>query len=90
MRPEFQKTIIYLAGSWNPVRSCYSYGVDRKWNKLADMSTPRSGSSSVPIPGGIWVTGGSDDGSKRLKTTEMIFINKTNQLGTIHILPNHL
>ena len=30
-------------------------GIERKWNKLADMATPRSSSSSVPIPGGIFL-----------------------------------
>ena len=45
------------------------------------MSTPRSGSSSVPIPGGIWVTGGYD-GSNPVKTTEKVFLNQTKQVGT--------
>ena len=50
------------------------------------MSTPRYGSSSVPIPGGIWVTGGKFTGrynSKlpKLKTTEKMFLNKTKQVG---------
>ena len=45
------------------------------------MSTTRSGSSSVPIPGGIWVTGGYD-GTNNLKTTEKVFLNKTKQVGT--------
>ena len=45
------------------------------------MSTPRSDSSSVPIPGGIWVTGGSD-GRNNLKTTEKVFLNKTKQFAT--------
>ena len=44
------------------------------------MSTSRSHSSSVPIPGGIWVTGGYD-GSNNLKTTEKMFLNKTKQIG---------
>ena len=70
---------MHLAGS-ERVRSCYSYGGDRKWNKLADMATPRAASSSIPIPGGIWVTGGFD-GSK-LRTTEMVFLNGTRKVGT--------
>ena len=70
---------MHLAGS-KRVRSCYSYGGDRNWNKLADMTTARSSSAAVPIPGGIWVTGGWD-GSKRLKTTENIFLNKTRSVG---------
>jgi hypothetical protein len=45
------------------------------------MSTPRDSSSSVPIPGGIWVTGGFD-GRNILKTTEKVFLNKTTQLAT--------
>ena len=78
------KTIVACGGndeSESDISSCYSYGGDKKWDKLADMTTPRAGSSSVPIPGGIWVTGGYD-GSKRLKTTEMVFLNKTKQLAT--------
>ena len=45
------------------------------------MSTPRSDSSSVPIPGGIWVTGGSD--GSILKTTEKMFLNQTKQVGPL-------
>lgn len=76
-------TIVACGGrdeSYEEIRSCYSYGGGRKWTKIPDMSTPRYSSSSVPIPGGIWVTGGYD-GSKTLKTTEMVFINKTRQTG---------
>ena len=72
---------MHLTDSVRRVRSCYSYGGDRKWTKLANLTTPRQSSSSVPIPGGIWVTGGSPDESKRLKTTEEMFLNKTKQAG---------
>ena len=87
MRPEFQKPLLFAG--LNSVRSCYSYGEDRNWNKLADMTTKRVASASVPMPGGVWVTGGYD-GSNVLKSTEMVFLNKTTKLGTIHILRNHL
>ena len=70
---------MYLIGL--AVRSCYSYGVDRKWAEMADMTTTRSASVSVPIPGGIWVSGGYNSGYKTLETTEMIFLNKTKKIG---------
>ena len=44
------------------------------------MDKPRSGSSSIQIPGGILVTGGND-GSNNLKTSEIIFINGTVKQG---------
>ena len=44
------------------------------------MSTPRVGSSSLPIPGGIWVIGGSD-GFRSPTTTELIFLNSTRKEG---------
>ena len=77
-------TIVACGGSdesKSKFSSCYSYGGDKKWDKLADMTTPRAGSSSVPIPGGVWVTGGHD-GNNTLKTTEMIFLNKTRKVGS--------
>ena len=86
-------TIVACGGedeSESEISSCYSYGGDKKWNKLADMTTPRFYSSSVPIPGGVWVTGGYDrfntvtggyDRNNTLKTSEMIFLNKTKKVG---------
>ena len=68
-------------GSKSTISSCYSYGGDKKWDKLADMTTPREFSASVRIPGGIWATGGVVDASNVLKTTEKMFLNKTKQVG---------
>jgi N-acetylneuraminic acid mutarotase len=79
------KNTTYLVGSY--VRSCYSYGGDKKWTKLADLTTTREGSASVPIPGGVWVTGGYD-GRNNLKTTEIIFLNKTKKVGEQLSAPN--
>ena len=55
--------------------SCFSYGVDKKWIKLAEMASPRDGSASVAIPGGVWMAGGWDGGYDRLNTTELVFLN---------------
>ena len=51
-----------VCGGWKPPTSaCYSYENDQQgWTKLADMGTQRSSSSSIQIPGGILVSGGSD------------------------------
>ena len=71
---------MYLVGG-RDLSSCYSYGLHKKWDELADMTTPSQHSASVPIPHGIWVTGGWD-GRHRLKTTDKMFLNKTRKVGT--------
>ena len=45
------------------------------------MTPLREGSASVPIPGGVWVTGGTDGIGNNLKTTEIIFLNNTKRVG---------
>ena len=63
------------------ITACYSYGDDQQgWTKLADMDTPRHDSSSIAIPGGILVTGGSSS-YEREKTSEQIFLNGTVKYG---------
>ena len=54
--------------------ACHVYEDGKGWTKLADMATLRTSSASVSIPGGILVTGGWD-GSKYLKTSEMVYLN---------------
>ena len=57
---------------------CYAFADDGKgWKKLADMATPRWGSGSIAIPNGILVIGGEDDEYNRLKTSEIIYLNKS-------------
>jgi len=64
--------------------ACYSYEDDQQgWTKLADMDTPRSSSSSIQIPGGIFVTGGHDGSYNILKTSELIHINGTVKQGKL-------
>merc|ERR1711976_445514 len=73
--------MILCGGGYPPTSACYLYEDDQQgWTKLADMDTPRSSSSSIEIPGGILVTGGSD-GSNYLKTSEIIYNNGTLKQG---------
>ena len=44
------------------------------------MTTLRPGAASVPIPNGLWVTGGYD-GDKRLNSTEFVYFNGTSSTG---------
>ena len=75
--------LIVCGGGNNPTifSACYLYTDDQQgWTKLAHMDTPRTASSSIKIPGGILVTGGYD-GSKTLKTSELIYVNGTVKQG---------
>jgi hypothetical protein len=70
--------MILCGGGYPPTSACYSYEDDQQgWTKLADMDTQRSASSSIKIPGGIFVTGGYDGSYNKLKTSEIIYNNGT-------------
>ncbi len=70
-----------------PNKNCFEYGAQHGWKRLANMTTPRWGSASISIPGGILVTGGSDDNcgaplrvmevENPLKTSEIVYLNGT-------------
>jgi len=76
--------MILCGGGYPPTSACYSYEDDQQgWTKLTDMDTPRSSSSSIQIPGGIFVTGGSDGSYNVLKTSELIHINGTVKQGKL-------
>jgi len=81
----FTNNYIIVCGGksrWTPqTPACYTYADDQQgWIKLADMDTPRSNSASVSIDDGILVTGGVDR-SNRLKTSEIVFLNRTKKQG---------
>ena len=57
--------------------SCYKFSHDHQWKFLGNMSTPRYSHAAIPIPNGLWVTGGYDDGDNDLKSTEIILTNGT-------------
>jgi len=79
---------IIVCGGISPptTPACYAYGYtypdnQKVWTRLADMDTPRYGSASVSIDDGILVTGGLDDGRNTLKTSEIVFLNRTKKQG---------
>merc|ERR1712008_129272 len=51
------------------------------WSKHADMKEARAGASSTVIQDYLWVTGGVDNYSRRLDTTEKIYLNGTVEPG---------
>ena len=55
--------------------SCYVLGQEKHWKLLGQMSTPRSSSASVPVANGLWITGGWNDGSNNLNSTDIIYLN---------------
>ena len=62
--------------NYNEISSCYEFSHDHNWKILGEMKTKRYGSSSIPIPNGLWVTGGYD-GDKNLDSTEIVLSNGT-------------
>ena len=70
-------------GGTSVISACYDYKDDQQgWTKLTDMYTPRRGSSSLSIPGGIFVTGGWDGTiAGELETSELIYFNGTKKKG---------
>ena len=55
--------------------SCYTFGQDHQWKFLSQMKIPRgSGTASIPIPNGIWVTGNDNEA---FNTTEIALLDGT-------------
>ena len=52
--------IIVCGGGYPRTSSCYEFSHDHNWKILGEMNTKRIGSASIPIPNGLWVTGGYD------------------------------
>jgi len=66
---------IVVCGGWHPItKQCYSFGHDKEWKNITDMTTTRSGAASIPINNALWV-GGGNDGSNRLKSTELVYLD---------------
>ena len=70
------KIIVCGGGESYLYSSCYEFSHDHNWKILGEMNTKRYGSSSIPIPNGLWVTGGYD-GDKVLDSTEIVLSNGT-------------
>ena len=74
------KESVVICGGRSPETSaCYSLGQNKEWTNWQDMSTKRSGHASIVTQRGIWVTGGIDDGSKPLTTTEFLTRSSSNE-----------
>jgi len=82
--------MIVCGGGYPRTSACYVHADGGQgWKTLADMATPRSHSASIPIPGGILVTGGWGDGSDTLKTSEIVYLNGTVKQGKPLPAPRH-
>ena len=59
-----------------PTSECFKYNKSsNEWKWLASMKSNRSYSSSVPINGTLFVTGGVDGDGQNLDSTELISYN---------------
>ena len=68
--------IIVCGGLIPTTSSCYEFSHDHNWKILGEMNTERARSASIPIPNGLWVTGGFS-GGKVLDSTEIVLSNGT-------------
>jgi len=63
---------IIVCGGWSPrTDECHVYQQGQGWTLLSRMAQAREASASIPIQGGILVTGGYD-GSNILKTSQIV------------------
>jgi len=74
------ENMIICGGHYARTRKCMIYRKGKGWSKLANMGVPRSQSASVPIPGGILVSGGYD-GVNFLKSNLIVSTDGSVQKG---------
>ena len=55
------------------IDQCYIFEKNQGWKELSKMNQARSSSPSIPIDGGIIVTGGYADGFGTLKSSQIVF-----------------
>jgi len=77
----FDENILICGGGFPGTKECHIMGKDMTWSKHADMKEARAGASSTVIQDYLWVTGGVDNYSRRLDTTEKIYLNGTVEPG---------
>ena len=69
---------ISICGGYYPdtgslTASCYQHDPStNRWSLLSSLFTARYFHASVELDGGLWVTGGSDNGGDYLSSTEMV------------------
>ena len=69
----FTDGIILACGDYHSTEQCYIYKKNQGWSELSKMSQKRGRSASIPIDGGMIVTGGKY--SETLKSSEIVFTN---------------
>jgi len=77
----FDENMLICGGKDPVTKECHIMGKDMTWSKHADMKEARHSASSTVIQDYLWVTGGVDNYSRRLDTTEKIYLNGTVEPG---------
>ena len=65
---------ILACGDYPKTEQCYFYEKNRGWSELGKLGQKKTLSASIPIDGGMIVTGGKV-GSKILKSSQIVFSN---------------
>ena len=68
---------IVVCGGRSPTtkKQCYSFGFEKEWKNITDMTTVRAWAASVPFNSdALWV-GGGHDGNNYLKSTELVYLD---------------
>ena len=65
---------ILACGDYYKTEQCYFYEKNRGWSELVKLNQTRTLSASIPIDGGMIVTGGQV-GSQILKSSQIVFSN---------------
>ena len=72
----YSNGIILSCGGISPrTDQCFIYEKSKGWKQLSKMNQAMDRSASIPIDGGMIVTGGYDDGNNVLKFSQIIFSN---------------
>ena len=65
---------ILACGGYPETEQCYFYEKNRGWSELVKLNQTRTLSASIPIDGGMIVTGGKV-GSKIVNSSQIVFSN---------------
>ena len=66
--------VILACGDYHSTEQCYIFKKNQGWSELSKMSQKRGKSASIPIDGGMIVTGGYV-GNKGVKSSQIVFSN---------------
>jgi len=68
-------TIVVCGGGRSITRQCYSFGHEKEWKNITDMTTARAFAASVQLNNALWVGGGYDE-RNYLKSTEVVYLDE--------------